>query len=412
MIILNHIRQLMTLRQAFKKSGRHLSEEDLDIIENAYLVLEKGKILDLGPAEKCDPKLLNNAKQVINGDKLVVMPGITDCHTHTVFAGNRAHEFKLRLAGATYQEIAAAGGGIRFTTQQTRTASLAELIESGKERLNRMARYGVKNIEIKSGYGLSIEHEIKISKAISALREYFRGRLNIFNTFMGAHAIGAEFQNSHEYMKNVVLPTLNTLKTSEKIDFVDIFHEQGYFNDADLTQLFSSASELGIKIKIHADELNDNNGAGLAVDHHAVSADHLMAISKNNIKKIANSETTAVMLPGTSLFLGKKMAPARELLDAGARLAIASDYNPGSCHFDNVLLLASMTAPTMKMKLHEVIAAITLNASYACAQPNLGYIDIGNPASLSLYECQRYEEIFYGWGINYCVNHQFDLSQS
>jgi imidazolonepropionase len=236
--------------------------------------------------------------------------------------------------------------------------------------------------------------------------------MTLFNTFMAAHAIPPEAKSSDEYIEQVVLPIMTNKELVKSFDFVDIFHEKNYFNTNNCRNLFDYAKLCKIPVKIHADELNDNGGAELAVQYDAVSADHLMCINDTAIKKISQSKTVAVMLPGTSLFLGKKLAPARMLIDSGSILAIASDFNPGSCHFDNLLLLAAMSAPMLKLNIAETIAGITYNAAKAVARNDLGHLCVGGPPNMSLFKCDSYEQIFYNWGYNYSVNNQFNFNQS
>lgn len=389
-----NLNQIITLQNVHKKNGRRLAPDDLSIINSGSIVFDDSKIIWIGPSSD----LPEEHKEISAEDKSghILMPEIVDSHTHLVFAGDRSLEYGMRLNGASYEEIAKAGGGILNTTTATRNATLEELFELGKKRIEKIYSYGVGTIEIKSGYGLTYESEKLITEVIHKLKLHFSGKVQIINTFMAAHAIPKEFSNAQLYIKEVVIPLMQNLQSS--IDFVDIFHEQNYFDDKDVQLLFEAAQKLNLKTKIHADELNDNNGAALAVKYNSTSADHLLCISDNNISKIANAKTVATLLPGTALFLGKPLPPARKLLDAGAQVAMASDYNPGSCHVDNLPLLASITGKNLNMNLCEITASITYNAASALSLENQGHISIGAKPRYSIFKCNRLEDIFYNWG--------------
>jgi len=261
----------------------------------------------------------------------------------------------------------------------------------------------VGTIEIKSGYGLNFEKEYEISRLIHDLKNIVRTDIQIINTFMAAHAVPKEYPNSYQYMKEVVLPLLDTMAEEQIIDCVDIFHEQNYFSDEDVISLFERAQRLGIPVKMHADEFNDNGGAQLATRFKALSADHLLKTSKEGIKALAASDTVATLLPGTGLFLGKTQADARALLDAGAKVAIASDFNPGSCHCDNILLIASLAAPMYKMNVAELWSAITLNAAHAVGLKNQGAIIEGLRPRFTVFNTDNIARVSYNWGKNLAI---------
>lgn len=398
MKVYNNISQLLTLEGAHLKDGRKLQEADLSIIEEASIVVDEsiihwvGKTYDL-PADY--QKLPN-----IDLTGLIVTPEIVDSHTHLVFGGNRSFEYGLRLKGASYEEIAAAGGGILHTANKTIHLSEDDIFKTACERVERIHSYGVGTIEIKSGYGLNYEAEYKLSKVIDRLKKYFSPRIQIINTYVAAHAVPKKFDSSIEFIKEVVIPLMDKLHSEKIIDMVDIFHEKNYFTDADVRLLFEKAQSLGLPVKMHADELNDNDGASIAAEYSALSADHLLQISDKGIRAIANSQTVATILPGTAFFLGKPLAPARHLLDAGAKVALASDYNPGSCHCDNLILLASISAMNLKMKPVEIWSALTLNAAHAVGLSDQGALIPGLRPRMSMFKADIHEEIFYNWGKN------------
>ena len=390
--------QIVTLSNAHKKDGRRLLSEDLSIIENGSVVFDGKEILWVGKDSDFPSQYQNILPSEF--DNKILVPELVDSHTHLVFGGDRSSEYSMRLNGATYEEIRKSGGGIVSTMKSTRDFSKEDLLEISCERIEQIYSYGVGTIEIKSGYGLSFEKEKEISLIINELKKKFEGKVQIFNTYMAAHAVPADFSSSHEYMEKVVLPLLSELGPLKIIDAVDIFHENKYFDRSDCEALFEKAKNLGIKIKMHADEFNDNKGAILATKHQALSCDHLLNTEVDGIKALAHSDTVATLLPGTGFFLGLPQANARAFLDAGVKVAIGSDYNPGSCNCDNLLLIASLAAPQYKMNLCELWAAITLNAAHALGLKDQGAIVKGLKPRFSIFEADCLDKITYHWGKN------------
>lgn len=399
--IYRHFSEVATLQGALKKNGRNLQPEDLGIIKNATIVINHEKILWVGK----DTDIPEDYKQLhfIDMSNKCCLPEIVDSHTHLIFGGNRAHEYTMRLNGATYEEIAAAGGGILNSRLGTCQLSRQELLGLGKSRVKTLKSYGVGTIEIKSGYGLSFDKEYELSRIINDLKNIFSPDIQIINTFMAAHAVPKEFGRSHEYIRDVVLPLLDRLGEEGIIDCVDIFHEKNYFNDDDVISLFERAQRHHISVKIHADEFNDNKGAVLATKYHALSADHLLCTGDDGVRALAASNTIATLLPGTGFFLGKPQAKARLLLDAGAKVAIASDYNPGSCHWDNLISIASMAAPLYKMNQAELWCAITLNAAHALGLNFQGAIASDLKPRFSFFDTHSIDQITYNWGKNFSL---------
>ncbi len=402
MKIFRNINQLLTLAGVHQKEGRHPKEDDLSILEDSYLIIDDNKIIDFG-LEKNLKNIFQKDLIEIDASKMVILPPITDCHTHTVFAGNRAKEHAMRLAGKTYQEIAQSGGGINYTAEQTRNASEKMLFQDTCNRIEIMKNFGITGIEIKSGYGLDIKNEEKISRIISSLKSKI-SNIKICNTFMAAHAVPKEYSSSADFMAKVAIPALHSISTKYTLDAVDIFHEENYFSGQDIQLLFDESKKRNIPFKIHADEFNNNNGAAFALTHNALSADHLLCTPDEVIKKFSTSKTIATILPGTAFFLGKKPANARAFFDTGARVALATDYNPGSSHINNLILLSSMSASMLKLSLAETISAITYNAASACGWKNHGHIEKSCYSGISVFECDDYQEIFYSWGQNLNIN--------
>jgi imidazolonepropionase len=395
-----NLSEILTMKGAHKKDGRLLVPEDLSIIKNGAIVFDDQKIIWTGETERF-PEQYRNLARPLPGH--VLTPEIVDSHTHLVFGGDRAQEYADRLNGTSYEEIAKRGGGILYTMKMTNEASLEELFDAASERIERLHSYGIGTIEIKSGYGLNFEREYELSMLIDKLKKKFIHKVRIFNTYMAAHDVPKHFESSRVYLEEVVLRLLSELAPLKILDAVDIFHEKNYFSDQDVNDLFNKASALGIPCKIHADELNTNGGAEIAVHHKAFSADHLLRVSDGGISALANSETVATLLPGTAFFLGKPLAPARKMLDAGVKMAIASDYNPGSCHCDNLLLIASMSAAQLKLNQTELWAGITLNAAHALNLKDQGAIVPGMKPRFSLFKTESLSQITYNWGRNFAT---------
>ncbi|HXH75129.1 MAG TPA: imidazolonepropionase [Bacteriovoracaceae bacterium] len=402
MKIYKHLNQIVTMELAAQKDGRRLTPSDLSVITDGAVVISNDVIEWVGPTGKIPAKYKDVQEYNLKG--MVLTPELIDSHTHVVFGGDRAQEYADRLNGISYEEIAKRGGGILFTMNQTNSATDDELFEVACERINRIHSYGVGTIEIKSGYGLNFEKEYEVALLIDRLKKHFHPRIQIFNTYLAAHDVPRTFKSSNEYLNSVVIPLLEKLAPLKILDAVDIFHEKNYFSDNDVKALFAKAEELGIPRKMHADELNDNGGAALGVSFDSLSVDHLLKISDSGIEKLAAAPTVATLLPGTAFFLGKPLAPARKMLDAGVKVAIASDYNPGSCHCDNVLMIACISAAQLKLNQAELWAGITLNAAHALGEYNQGVIRPGMKARFTLFKAESVSHISYLWGRNCAVD--------
>jgi imidazolonepropionase len=398
--------QVLTLKSAAQKDGRNLLPFDLDILSNATVVVDENTIKWVGKNEDLPTEYQSNSSaQIIDGVGKCLTPELVDSHTHLVFGGDRADEYAMRLNGADYQEIAKAGGGILSSMKATREASEDELFEIGIERVNNLVNHGIKTIEIKSGYGLDFENEYKLSKVIDRLQKEFAPKsIQIFRTYLAAHAVPKDFSSSNQYIKEVVLPLLDKVAEENLVDFVDIFHEEGYFDLNDTKELFSYAQKLNLKLKIHADEFQDNGGAEVAMEFKATSCDHLLRTNTNTAAKFADSSTVATILPGTSMFLGKDFANVQSFLKTGAIVSFASDYNPGSCHAFNLLQLISTAAPTLGINQTQLWAGITLNASKALGLDNQGAIIEGFVPRFSIFNTDKVSKITYHWGKNFAIN--------
>lgn len=401
MIVLKHIKELLSAENIAKKDGRNLLPEDLSIINDGCIVYDKDEIHWVGETKNLPDKFKSYSQ--LNLNEYCLTPEIVDSHTHTVFGGDRSQEYSMKLNGVDYQEIANKGGGILASFTMTLSTHREELIEMARERIQEINSYGVGTIEIKSGYGQSFDKEYELSHIIHQLKLEFAPNIQIVNTFLAAHAVPKNVSSSKEYIDSTVLPLLEKLANENIIDFCDIFHEQGYFTTQDVETLFNKCNQLGIKTKIHADEFNDNDGAMLAVKYNSTSCDHLLRTSTKNIKALANSKTVACLLPGTAFFLGKPQVDAKSFLDAGVKVAIGSDYNPGSCHCPNLVMLASIAAPQYKMNMAQMWAAITYNAAAALDLNNQGAIIKGQRPRFSIFKTDSISQITYNWGRNLAI---------
>lgn len=400
--IYRNFSEILTNKITYDKDGRNLSSDDCSIILNGTIVFNNDKIIWAG--EDSDLPAQYQSMEFLDFSGHVLTPEIVDCHTHLVFGGDRAFEYKMRLNGADYEEIGKAGGGILNTQKGTNSRSKESLFKQAVERIERIHSYGVGTIEIKSGYGLNHDKEKEITLLIHELKKYFKGKVQILNTFMAAHAIPAGFSTSKEYLICIVIPLIEELAPLKIIDAIDIFHEKGYFTTEDTELIFQEAKNNHINFKSHADEFGDNKGALLAAKKGALSTDHLLCTTDDGIEALANSSTVATLLPGTGFFLGKPQANARAFLDAGVKVAIGSDFNPGSCHWDNVLQVASMAAPTYKMNFSELWASITLNAAHALGLKHQGALLEGLKPRFSIFKIESISHLTYHWGRNFSTN--------
>jgi imidazolonepropionase len=372
---------------------------DISIITGGSLLVRDGIIEWLGPTADLPP--LPPDVEVIDASNKVLLPGFVDSHTHLIFAGSRASEFEQRIAGFTYQEIAAAGGGILSSVRQVRSCSSEELKALARPRLQRMLRLGVTTVEVKTGYGLTLADEMKCLEAIADLAA--EGPPELVPTFLGAHAVPPEFANDRQgYVRLLCDDMLPEVARSRLAVFCDVFCETGVFDLAESTRILERARQLGLGIKVHADELTPLGGAELAVRLGAASADHLLCVSEAGIDALAASETVATLLPGTAFFLGLDYAPARRLINRGAAVALASDCNPGTCMTENLPLIGTMACTQMKMLPGEVVTALTLNAAAALRlSDRLGSLAPGKQADLILYDTADYRKLFYHFGVSH-----------
>lgn len=398
--LIRHIGQLVTPEGY--KALRGAAMGQLKIINNAAIYIRDGIIQQVGNDAELAAMLAHRLDEIeiISAHHKCVMPGIVDPHTHFLFAGAREKEFTNRLKGKPYLEILAEGGGICATMRATREAGEPELYAKAKALLVKMLRMGITTIEGKSGYGLDKENELKMLRVLKKLQQ--REPVNLVTTFLGAHAVPPEYRdNSDGYVEYIINEMLPVIAEEGLAEFTDVFCEKGVFTNEQTRKILSAAKQAGMKVKMHADEMHSSGGAGLAVDMDCFSADHLLAISEADVEKIAASDTVAVLLPATAFCMRKHFAPARKMIDKGAIVALASDYNPGSCYTYSVPLIIALAVISMNMSLEEVITAMTLNAAAAIDRAAaVGSIQPGKKADLLILDTLDYRNLVYETGIN------------
>jgi imidazolonepropionase len=369
------------------------------VVEDGAVIVQDDRIRWLGPS--VDLPAIPAGAEILDVSGKVVVPGLVDSHTHLLFAGSRAAEFEQRLQGRTYQEIAERGGGINATVQAVRQASKDELKRLARERLKHFLSFGVTTVEVKSGYGLTLADEIKCLEAIRELND--EGPLELVSTFLGAHAVPPEYHDDRAgYVRLLVEEMLPEIARLGLAEFCDVFCETGVFSVAESTQILTRARELGLRLKLHADELSALGGAELAARLGATSADHLLCITDAGIDALAQSGTIATLLPGTAFFLGVSYAPARKLIERGVTVALASDCNPGTCPSENLPLVGAMACTQMRMLPSEVVPAMTIHAAAALGRAErLGSLEVGKQADLVVLNVPSYQHLFYHFGVNH-----------
>jgi len=377
--------QILTLAGMPLKGA--LKDDDLHIIPQGGILVENGLILAVGDFKKLHKENPSARIEEIEGDN-VLLPGFVDCHTHICFAGSRAKDYAMRIQGKTYLEIAKAGGGIWDSVTQTRAADEAELTALLLQRIERHLSEGVTTIEVKSGYGLETHSELKQLRAIAAASA--KTQASIIPTCLAAHMVPKDFTGSQaEYLSYVFQDLLPVVKHDNLANRVDIFIEESAFNANNAIIYLNKAKQMGFDITVHADQFT-TGGSAVAVRSEAVSADHLEASRDAEIKMLANADIVAVVLPGASLGLGMSYAPARKLLDAGACLAIASDWNPGSAPMGDLLMQAAVMSAAEKITTAEVFASLTYRAAKALKLNDRGTLTPGMRADMQAYPCNDY----------------------
>lgn len=399
-LALINIQQLVTVATSGRRTKTGSAMRDLGIVSDACILTEDDRIAWVGEMKELTMSRVKEAT-VIDCANKVAMPGFVDSHTHTLFAGSREDEFALRASGSTYREIASTGGGILSTVRHVRSTSKKELKKQTRKYINAMLRQGTTTVEIKSGYGLDVENEIKMLEAINELAE--EEIITIVPTFLGAHAIPPEYkEKKQDYVDLVCEKMIPYVAKKHLARFCDVFCEQGYFDLLDAGRILGEAKEHGLRLKIHAEELSALGSAELAASLGATSADHLEHISDKGITALLDGNVVATVLPGVSLYLNHRYAPARKLIDAGVAVALATDFNPGSCMSYSMPLMMTIACTQMQMTPEESITASTLNAAAALdLSTELGSIEVGKKADIIILNIPNYKFLAYHAGENH-----------
>jgi imidazolonepropionase len=399
-LALVNIKQLVTVSANGKRLKIGSEMQSIGVVENAAVIVENDTITWIGRMEDLSMSSIKEAEILDCIDK-IVLPGFVDPHTHLVFAGSRENEFAMRSSGATYREIAERGGGILSTVRDVRAASKKELKKLARQYLNALLRHGTTTVEIKSGYGLDMDAEVKLLETINELSA--EEVMTIVPTFLGAHTIPPEYAGKKDqYIRLIIEKMIPYVAKKNLSVFCDAFCEQGYFDGGDCRSIFEAAKTAGMVPKLHADELTSCGGAELAAEVNAISADHLEHISDVGISALATTGTVGILLPGVSFFLNHSHAPARKMIDAGVPVALASDFNPGSCMSYSVPLMMTIACTQMRMSPEEVITASTLNAAVALNMSHeIGSIETGKKADMVVLDIPNYKFLPYHFGENH-----------
>ncbi len=395
--ILSNPSQIVTVNTDKLNYKRGKNHSDLQCLHDHSILIEDTIIKDIIP-ESSLQKIKYD--EVIDLKGKTILPGLIESHTHTAFAGSRAEEFRLKLSGINYEEISRSGGGIRTTVEAVRKTSFQNLVNLIKPRVDYFITQGITTLEIKSGYGLDFENEIKLLNVIKYLNKVYP--IDIIPTFLGAHTFPQEFMNNHKgYIDLVVHKMLPFINENNLATFCDGFCEETAFLAEEIDLIFKTAKRFGLKLKLHTEQFNNIGGLDVALKHCAVSVDHLEVLKENDIKKFSNIDTVCTLLPGVSFFLNYGYAPARGLIDNNAIVSLATDYNPGSSHISNLHFIMSLAALKMNMSIEETISSVTINAAKALSlSDSTGSIEIGKKADFSVFNVEDYPGIVYNIGKN------------
>jgi imidazolonepropionase len=396
--------QLLTLRGRGVRRGTALA--NVGLIKNGALLISDGLIVAIGPYAQVEAHALARAAQRLDAAGRVVLPGFVDSHTHLIHAASRADEYELRITGASYEEIAKRGGGILNSVNKLRAATSETLKQRAHSALKQFAAYGTTTIEAKSGYGLDLASELKILKLHKELSA--EQPLDIASTFLGAHVIPAEFRSrpsgAEEYISLLIDKLLPEIAAQKLAEYCDVFCERGAFNLAQSKQILAAGKRYGLTPRIHSEQLSRTGGTQLAVKLGAASCDHLEKINRADIRALAKSKTVATLLPGCDFHLGlKQYAPARDLIDAGAIVALATDYNPGTSPTVSMPMILSLACTQLRMTPAEAVSAATINPAYSLGrEKQIGSLEVGKLADIAIFDVDDYREIPYYFGMNTC----------
>lgn len=396
--LIKNIKSLLQVEKSPKLKVCGADMAHIDHIENAYMIVEDDKIAAFGPMEELTDQVFDKE---VDATGRMVLPSFCDSHTHLVYAGSREIEYIDKIRGLSYEEIAKRGGGILNSAKRVQEASEDDLYQDAMRRLEQIIKFGTGAVEIKSGYGMTTEAELKMLRVIRRLKE--NSPLTIRATLLGAHGIPMEYRGrQNEFVDLVVREMIPQAAAEGLADFVDVFCDEGFFTVEDTDRMLEAGAKYGMRPKIHANELACSGGIQCAVKHHALSCDHLEFTGEEEIKCLLNSDTMPTVLPGAAFFLNMQHAPVRQMMDAGLPVAMSSDYNPGSSPSGNMQLVLSFACVNYRMLPEEAINATTINSGYAMGvSDHLGSIAVGKKANFYLTtEIPTYEYLPYAYGEN------------
>lgn len=402
-ILIKNANEVVTLKSNAQGPRTKEQMQEIAVIENGSVLIEEERIVAVGAYEQLEadfPELIKKA-ETIDATGKIVMPGLVDCHTHLVHGGTREQEFNMRLNGSTYMEIMNAGGGIHATTKRTRETSFDELYEKTMQHLDVFLKHGVTTVEAKSGYGLDWETEkkqLEVAKELQATHN-----IDVISTFMGAHAVPRDYKGREDEFVDVVIhDMLPKVAELELAEFNDVFCEKGVFTPEQSQRILEAGKALGLTPKIHADEIEPYQGAELAAEVGAISAEHLLVASDEGIRKMAEAGTIAVLLPGTAFFLRAPFARGRLMIDEGVPVAISTDFNPGSSPTMSLPFIMNLACMHMGMTLEEVLTATTINAAYALNRgEQIGSLEAHKKADVLILDVENYKQLQYFYGMNH-----------
>jgi imidazolonepropionase len=390
-----HALQFVTLSGPKRpRVGNELSE--LGVVCNGGMLIREGRIERVGPSDEIEKNM--GGAEIVDARGRVVMPGFVDAHTHLIFAGNRLDDFERRSRGETYEQVAKAGGGIWSTVERTREASETDLLTQAKKHANWFLRCGTTTVEAKSGYGLTVEDELKILRVLRQLNEEVP--LEIVPTFLGAHAVPRK-PSPDDYLELVITEMLPRVTAERLAEFCDVFCERGYFDIDRSRKILSAAKKVGLSLRGHVDQLTNSGGAKLMAEMGATTADHLEQTDAEGIAALKDANVQPVLLPGSVYALGSTRYPrAREMIEAGLAVVLATDFNPGSSPTPSMPMVLSLACTQMKMSPAEAITASTVNAAYTLNRGDkIGSLEPGKLANFVIFDCQDYRELAYWFGM-------------
>src|SRR3954471_1102252 len=394
LVVLNASQLVTLIGPKRPRVGRELAE--LGIIRDGGILMRDGKIETVGPSDEIEKN--SGGAEVVDAGGRLVMPGFVDAHTHLVFAGNRLKDFERRAQGETYEQIAKAGGGIWSTVEKTRAARETDLLAQAKKHAQWFMRCGTTTIEAKSGYGLTVQDELKILRVMRQLKEELR--LEVVPTFLGAHAVPREI-SPDEFLNVVITEMLPRVIAENLAEFCDVFCERGYFDIHQSRKILSAAKKLGLSLRGHVDQLTNSGGAKLMAEMGAITADHLEQTDEQGISALKKANVQPVLLPGSVYALGSSRYPhARDMIEAGLAIVLATDFNPGSSPTPSMPMVLSVACTQMKMSPAEAITASTVNAAHSlCRGDSIGSLEPGKLANLAIFDCDDHREIPYWFGM-------------